>query len=359
MITDEIRERIRSATVRFQGGDGQGFWVPGDLVVTAARCVNLADPQAIIENGPELQHVVNADGHSRGVIPVFVDLAADIAVFRLGEEDDALCEHDWIPPLDSTSKVVPDLPLLHYHQRGTPFPVYTLTSTGNWIAGTATLTSRDKASPFVWIEFAGVDGDTTGAPVIDDQGNLLFVAPAADHESRRCSGLRPYLSSALPQWVLDRITGARLTDEKVRREWTQFPTGFMAELLAAYRDHDLPEISRSIAMGDRTGWNAFLDRCDELDVKPELRNAFALQMRRLCLDGRKSIRGVGISANLSGATIGGVQYSERQVEAARDCLRSIGLDPSGAYLEVALVAMASRKEQLQESTTSDNRNHFG
>jgi|SRR5947207_13130524 len=202
-MNQQTRAKIEAATVRFTRRGGQGVVVPGRMIATAAQVVSW-DAKGGVVLGHYHIEAVEANHRTLKVRPLAVERVADIAV--LGALDGQVsAEHAAASDAfeafcDSTAPVAictADFPLF------APFPVHILAHTGRWLSARAQ--QRDVNAPVLTIEASeGIDGGTSGGPVVTDSGLLLGVVSnrgGPGGEPVR-TGSVPRLHVAAPGWLV-------------------------------------------------------------------------------------------------------------------------------------------------------------
>jgi hypothetical protein len=172
MIADRIRKRIEAATVRLPRFGGQGVIVPGQLVITAAHCVQW-DTSGAMALGDEQLEQVEAGGHTLLAVIYAVEPVADVAV--LGPADNQVLPEE----ADAFEALCGSVDPVCLSQRSfplfTPFPIFLLSHIGRWITAEAQqvrehgpLLSFSKASE-------AITGGDSGGPIVTADGLLVGV----------------------------------------------------------------------------------------------------------------------------------------------------------------------------------------
>jgi len=207
---------IEQACVTVRKGEerGRGVLVDGELILTAAHCVTHTIEGHMVLGDYFVQEIETSHGLLR-VQPLAVEPVADIAVVGALDDqaffDDASAFEDWC---HATPPVPLSLEDFHLQE---PFPVYVLTHRGLWLEGTAELFRND--APMLWMTVpAGIEGGTSGSPVVTAHGALVGIvshmgatAPAAFDKGTHGSAPRPHLT--LPVWIVRRIQDGAASEE--------------------------------------------------------------------------------------------------------------------------------------------------
>lgn len=278
MPIEQAMARAAAATVRHRDS-GLGVLVPGGYVLTAAQCIRDDALSYIIQGDccPEL--FTAADGRALLLSPAAVELREDVAALQSLDSQSAYNEagYNHAEAFEQWANSTAPVPVSRRtRQRGKDFAVHALRQDGVWRSGMAEVWDHGHGYSLLLV-LEGLDEDSMGGPIIDDEGELVTVAPFGGDEDRT-DWPRPYLRYALPGWLWEKITCAQLAgDHQAARAWLSAPTGAVAELLA--RDPDSAKLFRAIlGGGDRADRAAFRDRCLEADVSPGLAEAVEQQM---------------------------------------------------------------------------------
>jgi hypothetical protein len=201
MLSEARKRIIEDACVTIRKGDdrGRGVLVPGQSVVTAAHCVNFDTVGRIGLGEPSIHEIETRHGTLlRGQV-LAVEPVSDSA--GLGPpEDDQLFSRDcaafaaWCEATPPVPLGVEDFPLR------TPVNVYVYTHTGLWLQGSAHQDGQD--AHMLAIEIAGIEGGTSGSPIVTAEGALIGIVSYFDAADR---GLAPRPHLTLPVWFVRKL----------------------------------------------------------------------------------------------------------------------------------------------------------
>ena len=206
MLRENIFTDVAKATVTLLEKGGQGVLVSGNLVITAAHCIDFRCEGEMVL-GDYFIEKIKTDERELKVTPLAVEPVSDLAV--LGSLDDQVfakeaedfenfCEHTKPVPLCRT-----DFELFR------KFRVYIYTHKGTWVTGSAMQCCEDAEALSVEAD-EQIEGGTSGSPIINDLGELVCIVSnfsLAAEAQRKSEGLAPRPHLALPVWVCRRILG--------------------------------------------------------------------------------------------------------------------------------------------------------
>jgi S1-C subfamily serine protease len=175
-MTTAERDRVIAATVRMQRRRGLGVVVPGRMIGTAAHVIKRHDIWRRDAIGDAHFERVRAHSGRRFLADVYaVEAISDIAL--LGEPDGQAFfkEHDdyqeIVDAIDPVPVFVDDFP------RDERFTVHILTHNKGWVEAQARQVSRH--GNVIATAADGIDGGTSGGPVVIDDGRLIGVISTA------------------------------------------------------------------------------------------------------------------------------------------------------------------------------------
>jgi len=212
-VLSEIQQRrIEQASVtvwiRAREAMGRGVLVGGQLILTAAHNIihaleerspwpvaslliglSMGDRMVVeIETAQGLLHVA----------PLAIDPVSDMAV--LGPLDEQECGEQveayeaWCAATAPVSLCLHDFPLRE------PIPAFVYTHTGQWLAGS--VQQVRAAASYLALAMPGVQGGTSGSPVVTAAGAVLGVI---SQTSDNGDGPLPRAHLTLPVWALRQI----------------------------------------------------------------------------------------------------------------------------------------------------------
>jgi len=216
-VNQSMRTKIKAATVRFLRRGGQGVLVPGQMIVTAAHVVSWS-AEGGMALGDYYVEDVKANRRVLKIQPLAVEPVADIAILgaldgQASEEFSAAAEafEDFCKSTAPVPICTADFPLF------CPFPVHILTHTGQWLDAHAQQCSIN--APTLWIEAKeGIEGGTSGGPVVTNDGLLLGVVSTAGGPvgEPTLSGRVPRLHLAAPGWSVRTMVDPEWEIRKIR-----------------------------------------------------------------------------------------------------------------------------------------------
>jgi len=182
---------------------GQGVLVPGQLIVTAAHVVSWS-AEGGMALGDRYVEEMQVGRRTLKVATLAVEPVADIAILGALDGQASPKDADAFEAFCEATAPVPictaDFPPF------APFPVHVLTHTGRWVAGRAQQCAVN--APTLVIETSeGIEGGTSGGPVVTDDGLLLGVSSwfgGPTDESGR-EGDVPRLHLIAPGWLLRKM----------------------------------------------------------------------------------------------------------------------------------------------------------
>lgn len=220
-LRPSVADRIARAIVRISRLGGHGVVVPGGFVVTAAHCIGWTAEGWMALGDHYTEEIVVADGRNLKVRPLALEPVSDLAVLGAIDEQefpkerdawDSFCEATEPVPLalDEFRVGIPRDAFLFTHNKGMILPCRAT----QWTLGAATLDMEADA---------GVEGGTSGCPVVTREGTLLGVLSTAagleGKPTRHCTAARVHL--AAPVWLIRQI----IPQAARRRVDASFPPG--------------------------------------------------------------------------------------------------------------------------------------
>ena len=198
---------VAQATVTLPKKQGQGVLVDGNLILTAAHCIDFTCEGAMTL-GDYFVEEVHSGGEVMRVAPLAIEPLVDLAVLGTLPTQEFPDEADRFEQYCSRT---PAVPLCRVDDFGTDlnFEVHAYTHYGTWVSGSAEIFEPD-GNPKLDFAMAGVDGGSSGGPIVTNSGELVGIVSntgESDDEElpEYVSAAYPYL--ALPAWVLRQIGG--------------------------------------------------------------------------------------------------------------------------------------------------------
>lgn len=206
-VLEDAKRLAELATVRITALEGQGVVVPGQLVLTAAHCIDWTTDAAMALGDPFAVDI-RINGKQLKAHPLAVEPVSDIAI--LGEMDDQCFPEDANLYQEMIATICPIPVSTREPELFKEFPIHIFSHKKKWITGKAQLCA--DGSQILSIATAEpIEGGTSGGPVLSDEGELVgIVSIAADpSEFDECESFeghvpRPHL--ALPVWLVKTIT---------------------------------------------------------------------------------------------------------------------------------------------------------
>ena len=195
---------VENATVTLLQKGGQGILIPGNLIITAAHCINFSCNGEMALGEYFIEEIQTNHGKLK-VSPLAVEPVTDIAV--LGEIDDQAAPNeamDFRMYCENTSAI----PICQKdYKLFNKFNVYVYTHNRTWMVGKACQCAKDAEKLSVEFE-EQIEGGTSGSPIINDSGELVGIVSNTSiiySEGQKSEGLIPRPHLALPVWIYNRI----------------------------------------------------------------------------------------------------------------------------------------------------------
>ncbi len=197
-------EHVESATVTLLKKGGQGVLVPGDLIITAAHCIDFN-----CEGGMALGEYFIEEIHTnRGnlkVTPLAVEPVSDIAVLGALDAQEAPGE---VSDYNMFCEQTMAIPICQREfQLFEKIPVHVYTHNKTWIKGS--VMQCQKEAELLSVEFdEQIEPGTSGGPIINGSGELVGIVSHVSiiNEGKKCEGSTPRPHLALPIWITNRIS---------------------------------------------------------------------------------------------------------------------------------------------------------
>ena len=203
---------VENATVAFTRQGGQGVLVTGNLILTAAHCVDFALTGGMVLGDHYVEGIRTKTGVNLKVSPRAVEPLSDIAA--LGPLDDQECpnEADGFEWFCELTKPIPLFTgTLAFRES---INVYVFTHKGTWLKGKVTQYSTETFHRVCLETEEPIEGGTSGSPVINEAGELVVIVSNSGNDPAGPTGgyvgiegaPRPNLT--LPRWICRQIESA-------------------------------------------------------------------------------------------------------------------------------------------------------
>ncbi len=211
MLNDRIADRVKNATVKMTQKGGQGVLIPGEMILTAAHCIDWKCDGSMVLGNYFIEEIETRMGNIKAT-PLAVEPVADIAV--LGALDNQVFPPEYLDPFEAfceNTEPVPlcvrDFPLFE------PIPIFILTHLGKWVTGEAK-ECRDGADTLTMKFDRVIRGGTSGGPIVNSDGELLAICSNASTKAGADFGgpqPRPHLTMPVWLWqMVDRVQKGEL-----------------------------------------------------------------------------------------------------------------------------------------------------
>jgi len=207
MLDEKYKNIVEKATISFEKG-GKGILVPGNLIITAAHCVNfnldgfMCVLEELMPYGEQFfEKIITYSKKEIKVIPLAVEPVSDIAI--LSSLDGSRFEKesmDYDKFCEETQPVKLCFDEIISNQE---YPIYIFTHEFKWITGTAIC--LNKFLPYILCEMEEpIHNGTSGSAIVNQMGELVGIVSIiqGEDELHMTTGREPYLLKALPAWIL-------------------------------------------------------------------------------------------------------------------------------------------------------------
>jgi len=192
-----FRDTVEKATVTIwkEGESGRGVLVDGNLILTAAHCIDWAAEvggymslrehyivDIRLHDGTELKTNISA-----------IEPCSDIAV--LGTPDTQVFYKEGLAFEEFCEKTTP-IQMFDFSKDYSEFSIHIYTHENKWLTGKAE--HRFPSSRIYYETKKPVKGGTSGSPIVNDSGELVGIV---SNYTNHLDGLGPVPCLALPVWT--------------------------------------------------------------------------------------------------------------------------------------------------------------
>jgi hypothetical protein len=206
MLSAQMQRAIVQACVtviKQDGARGRGVLVAGELVLTAAHCVDYTLEGGMALGDYFFQELQTTRGPFK-TQPLAVEPVADIAVLGAldGQEFLEAVEafETWCADTLPVPVCLEPVPVREW------FPAYLYTHRETWLQGRAQLVREDAHA--LWFEFADqIEAGTSGSPIVTEKGEIIGIVSRSNFTPGQagCQGVNPRPHLTVPGWVMHRI----------------------------------------------------------------------------------------------------------------------------------------------------------
>jgi hypothetical protein len=201
-LSKKSQKIVEKATVWLIKYGGQGILVNGNLIITAAHCVEYGLPSEMIYGDFYVQEIETWQGKRLKVTPLFIEPITDMAV--LGFNDYIVFPQD-ATLFDKFCETIKPIPLYMIDQKRLFYelPVFIYYQKGGWVTGTAT--GNFNTSPiFTIVADQHIIRGTSGGPIVNEAGELVAIVSNFS-QTGVYDGTAPSPYLILPPWLSWRI----------------------------------------------------------------------------------------------------------------------------------------------------------
>ncbi len=170
MLRKSKKNVVEKATVTLLGKGGQGVLVRGDLIITAAHCIDYRCEGAMVLGYPFIETIKTGEKELM-VAPLAVEPVSDVAV--LGSLDNQECNKE-AGDFEEFCEHTKPVPLCSDFEPFRKFKVNIYTHKGTWVTGSARV--GGKGAQLIGVKAdEQIEGGTSGGPIINDSGELVGI----------------------------------------------------------------------------------------------------------------------------------------------------------------------------------------
>jgi hypothetical protein len=198
---------VENAIVLVSKKGGRGVLVSGNLIITAAHCIDYSTNGQMMLGDLYIENIKTAKGEIKAS-PLAVEPVSDIAVLGSLDSQAFADDADRFDRFCECTKPVPlctkDFDLFK------KFPVYISNHDGKWVRGMATQ-GNTNANALAIEADEQIEGGASGGPIITESGELVGIVSQFNesHGDGKCDGMTPRPHISLPVWVCRKILGPK------------------------------------------------------------------------------------------------------------------------------------------------------
>ena len=204
MIENRIRSNIEKATVTFKKLGGRGVLAEGNLIITAAHCIEFETKGGIMALGEYFIEPIKTSHGYLIVSPIAVEPLNDIAVLGPIDEQEMPKEVEKFKLFcEAVNPVIISRREFDLFEQ---IPVFIFNHHNAWVKGTV-IKCKNNASTLVLKSDEAIEGGTSGSPIVDESGELVGIASIATiaNPGEGSEGSIPHVRQALPVWIINEI----------------------------------------------------------------------------------------------------------------------------------------------------------
>jgi hypothetical protein len=211
MLSKHLKDKIAQATVTITQLGGRGVLVDGNILLTAAHCVNYSIEGKIVLGDHFIEEIETRQGRKLKVGPIAVEPVCDIAALGALDEQTFFNEYNSFGEFCEITKPV-QLSLDEF-DLGREYPVNIYTHKDTWVVGSASRMPGN--APTIWVETEEkIERGTSGSPIVNNSGELVgIVSNVPDGNLQKYDWRAPFPQVALPVWILRMIQQSRISSD--------------------------------------------------------------------------------------------------------------------------------------------------